>query len=110
VGDLRRRLSLVLSVLSLIGGCGRRRITLAEVDRRVTDAVPVGAGHARVLAILDSLEIDHGDFIKETRTIVATVRESPNSGIVTRTYRFKFLFDSAGKLVSHTVETLFTGP
>lgn len=110
VGILQRNLALFLSSISVSEGCGGRRLTLAEVDQRVAGALPAGAGRARVLSILDSLKVEHSDFDEKTRMIVAVVPDSAKRGIVTRSFHFTFVFDSTGKLVSHTVKELFTGP
>jgi hypothetical protein len=105
-----QNVGLFLSVLSLSGGCGQKKLTVAEVDERVGNAVPAGTERARLLAVLDSPKMEHSDFDEKTRTIATSVPDNAKTGIVTRGFHLTFNFDSAGKLVSHAIRELFTGP
>jgi hypothetical protein len=96
-------------VLSL-GACGPRKMTVSDVDTRMNEAVPVGTEQGRVLAILDSLRLEHSEFDEKSSTIAAMVPDTVKNGVVTRSFHITFFFDPAGKLSSHTTKELFTGP
>lgn len=98
--------------LSLLFGanCSRQKLTVQVVDSRVSSAVPVGTHSTRVLAVLDSLKIEHSALDPRTGTIAAMVPDTDRKGIVTRSFHFTFVFDSTGSLVSHSVKEVLTGP
>ena len=106
---LLRNCSVLLSVLSL-GACGHQKMTVADLDKRISEAVPVGTEQTRVLEILDSLKLQHSAFDEKTRSIAAMVADSAKKGVVTRSFHITLFFDSTGKLSSHTTKELFTGP
>lgn len=102
-------LGLMFSIFSLVG-CNQKPLTVADVDQQVNTALRVGTERGRVVAVLDSLRFDHSDFDEKTRTIGAKVEDHRKRGIVTHSFHITFVFDSAGKLVSHETKELFTGP
>ena len=106
---LARYLSAAM-VVANVGGCVSKQLTVAAVDQQISDAVPSGTEYSRVLAILDSLRLEHSTFDAKSQTIAAMVPDNAKKGIITRTFHITFVFDSAGKLASHTVKEALTGP
>lgn len=100
----------VLAAVFAVAGCTENRMTVGDIERRIGSAIPHGTHQSRVLAILDSLKLEHSEFSPTSRTIAATVPDSSKKGIVTRSFHIIFSFDSAGALSSHTTRELFTGP
>jgi hypothetical protein len=107
--SIRTMTSLTLSLL-LGASCNRQKLTVEAVDARVSSAVPVGTHSTRVLAVLDSLQIEHSALDPHTGTVAAMVPDTDRKGMVTRSFHFTFVFDSTGSLVSHSVKEIFTGP
>ena len=104
-----RALGLMFSIFSLIG-CNQKPLTVADVDQQVNTVLPVGTERGRVVVVLDSLKLDHSGFAEKTRTIGAKVEDRRKKGIVTHSFHITFVFDSAGKLLTHETKELFTGP
>src|SRR5579862_2003309 len=94
-----------------MGGCSGSGMTAAELDQRISARVTVGMDPRRVLAVLDSMGIEHSEYEPKTRSVMAVVPDKRQFGrIVTRSLHIAFRFDSAGTLTSHSVSELFTGP
>ncbi len=94
----------------VLGACHGNRLTVAQVDQQIADALPVGTDQARALTVLDSLKLEHSAFNQKTQTIAAMIPDSSKKGMITRSFHIVLHFDSAGKLTSHTTQELFTGP
>jgi hypothetical protein len=104
-----RNLGALLWVLSF-GSCAHKKVTAEQVERRISTAVPAGTERNRVLAILDSLKLEHSAFDEKTRTIAAMVPDSSKKAMITRSFHITLVFDTAGRLSSHTIKEIFTGP
>lgn len=108
--SIRTMTSLALSLFLGASCNNRQKLTAETVDARVSSAMPVGTHSTRVLAVLDSLRIEHSALDPRTGTVAAMVPDTNQKGVVTRSFHFTFVFDSTGSLVSHSVKEVFTGP
>ena len=65
---------------------------------------------SQVLAALDSMRVEHSAYDRATRTVVAKFADRRAWQIVRRSILFKFNFDSADVLTSHSASEGFAGP
>jgi hypothetical protein len=87
--------------------CPMRRTTIADVDKLLRSQLPVGSPHARVSAVLDSLEVEHSGYEKQEMVAIwrrTSVRLFDESAIQAR-----FYFDVQGSLLRYELEEQITG-
>lgn len=93
----------VLVILAL--GCGGRRETAGELNTELNQAVPHLSDPGRVIAVLDSLQIQHSKFDPSTRAIRATVPDSSSTLLHRRIISLAFVFDEQGRLRQRSIAT-----
>lgn len=113
----RRRSVIIIAVLfvALVGTLswvGRRRVYRTvdgtETLLRAAGVAP-GIPAARLLAVLDSLEVEHSG-LGSDGLVGARMGRSFENGVVYGDIHATFRFDSAGHLTSQTVSEVLTGP
>lgn len=100
-------------VLLLAAGCGighARRTTVAELDARIRERIPAGTHHARVAAVLDSLEADRSAYDPNAREMRAIWRRTTGKAFTHGDIQARFRFDARGTMVGYAVKESFTGP
>jgi hypothetical protein len=96
--------------LCLVLGCGRKGTTARQANDRVSAVIPSGSDESQVVAVLDSMKIEHSAFQADSKTIMAIERDVSHDAITRRAIQLEFTFDAQRKLVSHTATDVFTGP
>ncbi len=88
-------------------------VTVAQVEQAITAELPIGSDYSQVIQWLNSRKfsrtIEHSKLDKEHQEMA----KIPNTSVgffVTGDIFIVFSFDANGKLVSHTVREVFTGP
>jgi hypothetical protein len=92
-------------IVLLVLGCGGRRETAQELNTELNQAVPHLSDPGRVIAVLDSLQIQHTEFDPSTRAIRASVRDSASTLLHRRTIQLAFVFDGQGRLRQRSIHT-----
>ena len=108
MSNVHHRLALSVSLCAALG-CGRTGMPREEVDGEVSRALPVGADSQRVVAVLDSMHIEHSSFDAHDRTITAMARDVSRTLFVRTDVQFVFAFDEQGRLRAHTTKQVRTG-
>jgi hypothetical protein len=90
-------------LLLLALGCGGHRETAQQLNAELNQAVPHLADPGRVIAVLDSLQIQHSRYDPSTRAIRGTVRDSSSTLLHRRSIRVAFVFDEQGRLRQRTI-------
>jgi hypothetical protein len=91
------------------------RITVAQVDSRITRDLPVGTSRAEVASYLHRNKINHSYYgeiagTKYYNSEIALIPRTASSGLVTTDVQIIFTFDQNMKLVSHQVHEVYKGP
>ena len=113
MSTLRKLLTLCVSVLStgsILQSCSVGQLSVQQVRQEIHQAVPNGTIPTRVLGALDSLKIEHGPYEESTKTIAAIIRNAGRNGMIRRSIRIEFVFDSSGQLYADSVQEILTGP
>ena len=103
---------LVIGICSLImlGGCSRKTTDAASVRREILARIPAGSKASEVIRYLDSVRIEHSDYLENERKMRAIIRSASKTLLVRGDIEVNFSFDSNAILDSITVKEVFTGP
>jgi hypothetical protein len=91
------------------------RITAAQVESDIRDHLPIGSSRAEVATYLDSNNIPHS-YVSDDKYAgpgnyeLALIRDTASSGIVMVSIQIRFNFDSKLRLLSYSVQEVYTGP
>jgi hypothetical protein len=98
-------------VVGMIEWTGRVEVTtdVTRVEADIRERLPMGSSRADVASYLDQRGIPHS-YVAESKTEMAMVREASRSWLVRGDIQILFKFDDHGKLISHSVKDVFTGP
>jgi hypothetical protein len=91
-------------LLLLALGCSRRGETAQQVNDQLNQAVPHLADPGRVVAVLDSLHIEHSRFDPSSHRIEGKVRDSSSTLFHHRSIYLLFVFDEQGRLRQRTIK------
>jgi hypothetical protein len=91
-------------LLLLALGCGGRGETAQQVNDELNHAVPHLADPGRVIAVLDSLHIDHSSFDPGSHSIKGKVRDASSTLFHHRSIYLSFVFDEQGRLRQRTIK------
>ena len=89
-------------------GCSKNRVTPEQVGQMIQRELPVGSSVAQATSVLDAKGIEHSDLTDHV--IYAIMRKTSYGFLIEGAITIKLRFDSTGKLVSHSVKEVFTGP
>ena len=92
-------------LLLLALGCGGPGETAGQLNTELNQAVPHLSDPGRVIAVLDSLHIDHSSYDPSTRMIKGHVRAASSTLLHPRSIRLEFLFDEQGRLRQRTIKS-----
>lgn len=110
----RSYVSLPLCVVALIsvsvGGCSYTKVTVDEIDQRIRKELPVGSDQTKVIVFLEANQMEHSGYLDKQKEIRAILRNTSRNFLVTGSIQVVFSFDDHGRLISHIVEEVFTGP
>jgi hypothetical protein len=90
-------------------------LTVADVRKKLEQALPVGSSRTTVETYLDSQSIPHSyiddsKFPNERRVELALIRSTSQSLLVRGDIQIRFRFDESGRLADYSVQEVFTGP
>jgi hypothetical protein len=101
-------------VVLLVGaiGCDGGGLPVKQIARVFNERIPNGSSPERVIAVLDSLGVEHGSYDPRDQTVQAIVRESPRRSFtfVTGSMRTRFVFGSDRRLTDREIRVVYTGP
>lgn len=102
--------SVVIIVLGAAAGLGmfKHRTSTAELDAVLRARIPIGTSSHRVEAFLDSVGVDHGEYLPTERVILATWRRT-SIGVVGETaIQARFFFDDKQRLIGYKLDEVNT--
>jgi len=91
-------------LLWVLLACGGRGETAQQVNDELNQAVPHLADPGRVIAVLDSLHIDHSSFDPGSHSIKGKVRDASSTLFRHRSIQLVFVFDEQGRLRQRTIK------
>jgi len=112
MNKLMRIAAAVIIVTSALAACtgGNDALKLAKkLDAEFTNSVPVGSSKADVIAFLKAYNIEYHDE-PSLKVVTASIRDVQRSIVTKFGVYMKFVFDDAGRLQSHDIRALGTGP
>jgi hypothetical protein len=86
----------------------RHHVTVQDVEEQLRIRTPVGAPAGQVLAVLDSMKVEHSDASRGL--ITANFGRSSENFLVYGEVFGTFRLNAQGRLASYKVEEFFTGP
>jgi hypothetical protein len=101
---------LIFSLLLLVGlgsACSRRTTT-ADLDQLLRAHVPVGSHHTRVVAVLDSLNVEHSGYPNDAGEMAAIWRRTSVRLLDESSIQARFYFDARGNLIRYVLEEQIT--
>jgi hypothetical protein len=101
-------LSAILIALAACSGVVPRRTTLAQVDQLLARTVPAGTHYTRVLAVLDSLEVEHSPLQPAENAIYAVWRRTAVGLFDDRSIEASFEFDESRRLIRYKLNEVIT--
>lgn len=102
----------LLALMFAIYGCEDESANKQAIDEMIKQNIPVGTERAKVVAFLDSKNIEHSGHARQNDYIVlAILRErAPSPSSVRKAVQIKFEFDQSKRLARYSLEEQFTGP
>lgn len=76
----------------------------------IENAVPSGSSVSEVLAFLEQHSIEHSEYLGESKTIRAIVRNTVKTATVSGAIQMIFTFDENRQLIHSEIEEVYTGP
>lgn len=101
---------LTVSLLLLVGlgSACPRRTTTAELDQQLRANLPVGTHHTRVVAVLDSLNVEHSGYRNDTGDVAAIWRRTSVRLFDESAIQARFYFDVRGNVIRYVLEERIT--
>lgn len=83
------------------------KLTEKQAKEILNRKLPIGTDKSQVKRFLDR---NAWEYSERNSTIQAIVRDASRNSFIRTNIRFRFYFDSQGKLVSYDLQDLHTGP
>jgi hypothetical protein len=96
-------------VLALCTSPFWNRTTVPEIDTVLRKHIRNGTTTERVIAVLDSLHVEHGDFRPDERAVYAVWRRTYVSVVTEGAIEGRFFFDDRRRLVRYELEESVIG-
>jgi len=106
------RYFLLFTLCVAVNACRERRVNTSrdQVESRLRSSIPVGSNVAHAVATLDSLGVEHSEYIQSTRTVDAIIRRTAESFLVEEAIQMRFTFDENDRLARISFDEVATGP
>src|SRR5215831_1019750 len=104
-------LALAWSIMVPMAPCHATDLrTVADVDRFVHEALPIGTTRSKLVEVLNERRIENSETKSPSGIVYAIIRDGSGGPLIKKSITIKFFFDETGRLAHYEVREVLTGP